>query len=233
MELFLNIIFSYPVVIYSVLFIIMILYWLVSMMGLIDFGSSEVDADMDIPSPEAGPDLDMDADAGAPEPGSAMGFFSGLLFWFGLHGIPFTIIISLLVIIGWFISSVTMQALPSPLTSGFRGALVGTGVLALSLVLSAWLSGRCISPIRRFLDRNKEDTSPKSLCGMAAIIRSGAITDLGGQAVCIKDGSTFIIQVQKLAGDRELKKDDTAYILEYHPATNTYTVISEERFKGL
>ena len=239
MDLFLYIVFSYPVVIYSILFIVVLLYWLVCATGLFDFGSSEVDADIDIAAPEADMDLDLDADvdadmdAGGAESGSTMGLFSALMFKFGLHGIPMTIIISLLVITGWFVSSVTMQFLNPYLGAGGMRFLAGTGVFSASLIAAAWLTGRVISPIRRFLDKRKEDTSAKSLCGRAATVRSGAVTERSGQVQLVKDGSTFILNAQILPGKPHPAKGDTVYILEYHQDINTYTVVSEDTFKGM
>ena len=243
MDLFLYIVFSYPVVIYSILFIVVLLYWLVCAIGLFDFGSSEVDADIDIAAPEADVDMDLDldadvdadidADAGGAESDSTMGLISGLLFKFGLHGIPMTIIISLLVISGWFVSSVAMQFLHPYLGAGSMRFLAGTGVFAASLIAAAWLTGRTISPIRRFLDKRKEDTSAKSLCGRPATVRSGAVTERGGQIQLVKDGSTFILNAQILPGEPQPAKGDTVYILEYHEGINTYTVVSKEKFRGM
>ena len=90
-----------------------------------------------------------------------------------------------------------------------------------------------ISPIRNFLDRRKEDTSSRSLCGRSATVRSGSVGLSGGQVECTKDGYTYILQVQAAPGDVALKKGDTVYILDYHPSGNVYTVVSEARFKGL
>lgn len=211
------------------MFIIVLIYWLVGILGFFDFGSTEANADLDV-------DADLEIDAGldgGDVSGVNPGFLTGLLLKFGLHGIPLTIILSFLIIFGWFFSFTTMQFVSDSLPAGPIGASAKIGVFLGALIVSAWLTGKCISPVRRFLHKNKEDTSSKRLCGSSAVVRSGTVSETSGQAVCVKDGYTFIVNVQSLPGDKELKKGDTAFILEHHPQTSTYTIVSEEKFKGI
>lgn len=240
MDVFFQVIFSYPVSVFSVLFILVLIYWLICALGFIDIGSTDPGIEVDVSGPDvdaAGPDLEADLDAGGDvDPGasgSSVGLLSGILLKFGLYGIPLTIILSFVIIIGWFLSSIVAQFWLRHMEEGLIRYLAGTGVLLLCLIASAWLTGRFISPLRRFLDKRKEDTSSKSLCGRAATVRSGVVGESGGQVECMKDGYTYILQAQALPGDKELKKGDTVYILEYHASANTYTVVSEHKFKGL
>lgn len=239
MDVFFQVIFSYPVSVFSVLFILVLIYWLVSALGFIDLGSTDAGVEVDVSGPEvdvSGPDIEADLDAGGdadPGAGSSAGLFSGILLKFGLYGIPLTIILSFVIIIGWFLSSIITQFWLLPMEAGFVRYAAGTGSLLFCLIASAWLTGRLISPLRGFLDKRKEDTSSKSLCGRPATVRSGMVGESGGQVECMKDGYTYILQVQALPGDKELKKGDTVYILEYHPSANSYTVVSESKFKGL
>ena len=236
MEVFFQVIFGYPVSIFSILFILVLIYWLICALGFIDLGSSDPGIEADVSGLEADiggleADADFDADLGGAE--SGVGVFSGLLLKFGLYGIPLTIILSFVIIIGWFLSSLVMQFWLMHLEPGILRYLAGTLVLLCSLVAASWLTGRLIGPVRRFLDRRKEDTSSKSLCGRPAMVRSGSVGSAGGQVECLKDGYTYILQARGIPGDKELKKGDTVYILEYHPGGNVYTVVSEERFKGM
>lgn len=238
MDEFLQTIFSYPVNVYSILFIVVFIYWVVCVVGgFVDFGADadadvDVDVDMDADIPDAGADMDADADVDMDAGAGNTGLLAGILFKFGLHGIPMTIIVSLIVIFGWFFSSVLMGFLLPLMPSGAMYYVAGTGVLIGCLIAGSWVAGRLISPIRNFLSRRKEDTSSKSLCGRPVTVRSGTVTEKGGQAVCVKDGYTFILHVQTLPGEPELKNGDAAYILSYHRADNTYTIVSEEKFKG-
>ena len=96
---------SFPAVVYTVLLGVVLVYWLLAIIGLVDF---EAGADVDIGA-DAGDAGDIgDAGDGRPEG------LSGLAAWlvaFGLNGVPFSIVVSLLALVGWFLTGMASLTL--------------------------------------------------------------------------------------------------------------------------
>ncbi len=78
---------QFPTVIYSTLLGIVVVYWLVAMLGLIDLDFS---GDTELA-------VDVDADI-------SVGGVTGLLLTFGLTGVPFTLVVSIIILICWLVS---------------------------------------------------------------------------------------------------------------------------------
>ena len=77
---------SYPTAIFTVLLSVVMIYWLLAMLGLVDFESSGIDLD-----------LDAHADADAADLGTIASYVVAL----GLNGVPFSVAVSLVVLIAW------------------------------------------------------------------------------------------------------------------------------------
>jgi hypothetical protein len=96
---------SFPSVIYSVLLGVVLVYWLLSLIGVVDIDSG--------PVIEA--ELHTDADA------DEIGDFASYLMALGLNGVPFSVVVSLLVLLSWTITCLAaMWLLPLVPTSLLR-----------------------------------------------------------------------------------------------------------------
>ena len=82
MDTFLHIIFSFPTVFFTFLLALSVVYWLLTMLGFV--GIEALDLDLDATDSVASLDV-----------------FSGLLFRLGLNGVPITIVVSLIALLGW------------------------------------------------------------------------------------------------------------------------------------
>ena len=122
---------SFPAVVYTVLLGVVLVYWLLAIIGLVDF---EAGADMDIgaDAADAGDAGDIgDAGDGGPEG------LSGLAAWlvaFGLNGVPFSIVVSLLALVGWFLTGMASLTLLPLVPDALRWA-AGAGVLLAAAAL--------------------------------------------------------------------------------------------------
>ena len=76
---------TFPTLLFSIALGIVLVYWLIGMIGIVDLDLS--------------PDIDLDLDIE-----SDIGGLAGFLLTFGLTGIPFTLVISIIVVICWLIS---------------------------------------------------------------------------------------------------------------------------------
>ena len=85
---------SFPTLIYTILLVVCVIYWAGAVLGLVDLDILDLDFD--------GFDA-SGGDVGADSPHSTPDVLAGLLLRFGLVGVPVTISVSILVLIGWLL----------------------------------------------------------------------------------------------------------------------------------
>lgn len=239
MQQFLNIITHYPVAIFSVLVIVSIFYWLIACLGFIDMDSG---ADLDVDIPDGGFDADMDLDIpdGGAEVGDGYdvdssgmhGSLAGLLLKLKLNGIPLPLVISLICIFGWLISYFAVLFSFSFFGVGLLRWVFGTVILAASFFLGIYFTSLVIRPARKMILKNRAAAvTSRSLVGHAVTIRS-TVGTTAGQAVCFEGGADHILLVRPHHEGQSFQRGDKAVLLEYFPETNSYSVISEDEFRG-
>ena len=198
----------YPTIVFTGLVMFVTLYWVVSLLGMadmdsVDFGESGSDA--------AVSDL------------SLTGFFTGLMLKFGLYGVPLVIILSLVSLIGWLLSYLYTSFLHQNFDSGVLYYVFGTGALIFVLVVSMWLTGIIISPIRKNIARIPKRNSANNV-GKIAIVRTLSVTDKHGEAELNDGGAGLILKVRSDNSTSLLKKGDRVMLVAYLEETNTYRV---------
>jgi len=202
----------YPTIVFTSLVMFVTLYWMVSLLGMadmdsVDFGESGSDA--------AVSDL------------SSTGFFTGLMLKFGLYGVPLVIILSLVSLIGWLLSYLYTSFLHQNFDSGVLYYVFGTGALIFVLVVSMWLTGMIISPIRKNIARIPKRNSANNV-GKIAIVRTLSVTDKHGEAELNDGGAGLILKVRSDNSTSLLKKGDRVMLVAYLEETNTYQVVPVE-----
>tara|TARA_R110000850_G_scaffold40574_2_gene104366 strand:- start:23 stop:679 length:657 start_codon:yes stop_codon:yes gene_type:complete len=202
----------YPTIVFTGLVMFVTLYWVVSLLGMadmdsVDFGESGSDA--------AVSDL------------SLTGFFTGLMLKFGLYGVPLVIILSLVSLIGWLLSYLYTSFLHQNFDSGVLYYVFGTGALIFVLVVSMWLTGMIISPIRKNIARIPKRNSANNV-GKIAIVRTLSVTDKHGEAELNDGGAGLILKVRSDNSTSLLKKGDRVMLIAYLEETNTYQVARVE-----
>jgi hypothetical protein len=141
----------------------------------------------------------------------------GFLAAAGLEGVPVTVVFSLLIALGWFLSPAGSAALDG---AGLRGgparAAAGCGVLVGALIGSWSLTWVLVRPLRRLFPQERAP-SREDFVGMLCVIRTGTVTGRFGQAeVAAPDGSTSVVQVRR-HGDEVLTAGRTALLYAYEP----------------
>lgn len=200
----------YPTFIFTGLVMFVTLYWVVSLLGMADmdtveFGESGGDTNItDLPS---------------------TGFFTGLMLKFGLYGVPLIIILSLISLIGWLLSYLYTSYLHQNFDSGVLYYVFGTGALIFVLVVSMWLTGIIISPIRKNIARIPQRNSANNV-GKIAIVRTLSVTDKHGEAELNDGGAGLILKIRSDNNDGLLKKGDRVMLVEYIHESNSYRVAS-------
>ena len=200
----------FPTVIFTGLVVFVTLYWMVSLLGMTDMDAVDI-GDMG----DLGDGSDM----------SSNGFLSGLLLKFGLYGVPLIVILTLISLIGWMLSYVYTSLLHQYLNSGILYWLFGTGALLLVLVISMWLTGIIIAPIRKNIAKIPKRNASSNI-GKTAIVRTLSVTDRHGEAELNDGGAGLILKIRPDIDEHEylLKQGDKVVLVEYVNETNTYKV---------
>lgn len=211
---------SFPTAIWTVLLLFIVFYWLIAMIGLVEIDS----LDFDLPEGfETNAEMGFDGDADV----SNLGLLAGLLVRFGLYGVPMAIILSLLSLFGWLISYYANYMVNPFFPSGMLHFAVGAGILLLSLIISAFITGIMIKPIRKWVKKIPKQTA-KTILGKVATVRTSVVNKDFGEATVEDGGAGLVLKVR--AFDADFKMGDKVVLLEYLKDDNAYRVISEAEF---
>lgn len=213
MLVFLEIVLSFPTVVFSLLLAVMVGYWLLAATGLV-----EIDA------------LDgwLGADGGdfEGEPGGV----TGPLMRLGLGGLPIMLILTVVFLLAWFICYFTDYLLLRHLPFALVRWGVGLAVLGGAFVAAVLLSAVVLRPLRRFFARLKP-LPMRSFIGQSATIRSPTVTVTQGTASVEDGGAGLILQVRDPVPDR-FKRGDRVVLIEYLADQNVYRIVAEHEFQG-
>ncbi|WP_201548869.1 hypothetical protein [Psychrobacter fjordensis] len=196
----------YPTIVFTGLVMFVTLYWMVSLLGM---------ADMDT--------VDIGDASGEGSNLTSSGFVSGLLLKFGLYGVPLIVILSLISLIGWLLSYFYTSFLHQNFDSGLLYYLFGTGALIFVLVISMWLTGIIISPIRNKIAKIPRRNAASNI-GKIAVVRTLGVTDKHGEVELNDGGAGLILKIRSDINDGSLKQGDRVMLVEYLEAANTYRV---------
>lgn len=206
----------YPTIIFTGLVMFVTLYWVVSLLGLADMDSVDLG--------DVGGDVGGEADVSNL---SSTGFFTGLMLKFGLYGVPLIIILSLISLIGWLLSYLYTSFLHQNVDSGILYYVFGTGALVFVLVISMWLTGLIISPIRKNIAKIPKRNASSNI-GKIAVVRTLSVTDKHGEAILNDGGAGLILKIRSDMSDNQLKQGDKVVLVAYLDDANTYRVTPVE-----
>jgi len=206
---FLNNIFTFPTLFFTGLLGLMLLYWLISMMGFIDFDFG-------------GDGLDFDIDASdAPS--------SGWLSKLKLDGIPVTISLSLIILFSWIICFLLVHFYRgeiSEIKQGWIETVIGFWIIILAPVLSALITGALLTPFKpifKKMGKQAEGRKASSLVGHIAKLRTNKVTMDFGDAEIENEGASLILKV-RAEEPNEMKRGDKILITKYIAEQNIYKV---------
>lgn len=207
-ETFINNISAYPTVFFTALVLFVTLYWLVALLGFVDMDVVDVGDISDI------------GDAG----NASVGLLSGILLKFGLYGVPLVVILTGIALIGWVLSYFYSSFLHAQFGHGVLHYAFGTGALMLVLVVSMWLTGLMLSPIRRHI-ANIPKRHAQSFLGQTAVVRTLTVNDRHGEAMLEDGGAGLIFKVRQLTGDDSvIVQGDNVRLVAYDQQQNVYQI---------
>ncbi|MCP4320298.1 MAG: hypothetical protein GY787_00245 [Alteromonadales bacterium] len=209
MEQFLINITSYPTIIYTILLLIVFAFWLLTVVGLFDMDILELDIDVDI---------------------SDIGGALGVLVTLGLTGVPITLVISILILYGWTISSILASLLSGfALDSDLLQFLLNSILLIMVFAFSIPLTAKTIKPLRGLFRTVNQGPTQEILMGKTCRVRSTQVDHQFGEIECIKDGASLILNARADKG-RQYKTNEQVVIIDYSKEQNTYFIVSEKDF---
>lgn len=215
---FLLTIVSFPTVIFTIVLGVAVLYWVCAAFGLLEVEILDVDP------------LNFDGQLHAHAEHSFAETFAGILLRLGLNGVPVTIIITFIAIIGWFVSYYLSYFEWLMFGYGWLRFLIGIPVFIFSLYVAVLVTAQLIKPLRKLFAKTEQFVEKKIL-GQTAIVRSSKVDSRSGEANFDDGGAGLIVKVRAI-GEQQFVRGERVVLLEYRAAEHVYNVISEAEFLG-
>lgn len=195
---------SFPTAVFSTLLAVVLFYWVLAVLGIVDFDN--------------GVDIDAGGDPGPPD----LGTIAGYVVAFGLQGIPFSIILSLLVLVSWTLSCLGGMWL-LPLLPGTGTQYAGGAILALASVsLAVPLASALARPLRGlFVTHSAIHNS--ALVGQQCKVLTQTVDEKTGRAEVAQRGANLNIRVWA-ATPNKLSRGAFARIVAYEENTSRYRI---------
>ncbi|PHM25411.1 ubiquinone biosynthesis protein UbiH [Xenorhabdus budapestensis] len=201
MALFLQNCLAFPVIILSGLLLIILFYWICAAFGLLDIDILNMDVDS------------FDATS-----------LAGWLTKLGLTGIPVTIIITLMTLIGWPLSYFSEHLMLRFIETDVLRYLLGTATLFIVGFIALLLTTILLRPLQPTLSRLNRSNSVDNLIGKVAEVRSPIVTEQRGEALMNHNGANLILQVRVPESDG-IVRGDRVVLISYDATTNSYSRI--------
>ena len=202
---------GYPTGIYTILIGVMVIFWLFAILGALD---------MDVISFES--DIDVDGEIEVPG-------FVGLMHTLGFTGVPFTIVLTILIFLAWIFSYIASAYVMPWVPTVILKVLVGTGVLVGSLLLAVPITTKVVSPLRKLAIENKAKSN-KDFLGSNCKVTSLTVDDTFGQGKVQTLGTSLVVRIRAPAPN-EIKKGDIVRPISYDERDNVFHVISNKEFE--
>ena len=207
---------TFPTLLYSILLAFCVVYWLLAATGLVDndtiHGLLHHHDGLDGIHTHHHDGVVDDA---------------GVIARLGLSGVPFMLILSVLVFFGWLITYfaqlLVLQFLPDPLR-----ILAGIGVLLAALLPGVVLTSLLLRPVARLIMKLRPPVPP-SILGKAGNVISPQVTDSEGRAEFDDGGAGLILQVRAPPGTT-FRRGDRVVLLSFDAQAHAYAVMSESEF---
>jgi hypothetical protein len=224
---FLTLVFSLPVLPFTVLLILVFLYWTLVIVGALAPDSLHIDvngdvsADVDVGDVDAGNadvgDADA-ADAGHVEAGGS--FLASMLHFVNVGEVPLMVVASFFVFSLWASTLISNHYLGSTL-----GAFVSIIMLVPNVIASALVAKFLTTPFKfMFKHINEGIAAPAKIVGKTCIIKTPSADDRSGQAEMKTDSSPLLLNVRTKPGE-SLAKGDEALVVAHDAERDTYTVV--------
>jgi hypothetical protein len=214
---------------FSVMLILMSLYWIMVILGVLDIDLFDIDldsgletdidfdADADI---DIGTDIDADGDVDIGAEIAGGGMFRSILHFFYIGEVPIMLLFSIFTMCIW-----AFVILGNYYFNNNGGFIAALPVYLVSTVASLFVAKIFAMPLRvLYTMLNKDKNLIKNVVGRLCRVTTTQVSaDRMGQAEIKTKGAPVILNV-KAQGDSILKKGDEAVIVEQDKATGVYYI---------
>ena len=210
----LNILTEWPTIVYSVLLCVALLYWLLGIVGLVDV--SHHGLDFDHGGPEVHGDLHGDAHAEGDHYAVTL----------SLTGVPLSLVLTLLAILGWTTTALVTRYLLPLLPGGLTRTLIGLLVLVLALIPAIFFTALFSRPLRRLFVAHPAPSN-ESLIGLQCRVTTLKVTENFGQGEVASRGASYNIKIAAKEPNT-LHKGSMTSVVSYDQHTRRYLVEPDE-----
>lgn len=218
MESFFDVISSYPTNIFTIVLGIMLVFWIFAILGMFDIDIFPSD------SGEDGLVTDIELDGEIPG-------FIGLLHTLGLTGVPLTLVISIIALIGFTLCYFSSVWILIPLDSDLIRYLGGSALLAASLAFALPVTAQIIKPMKPLFVKHFAP-SKRDYIGHVCVVTSSSVNSEFGIGIVETSGPPIQVDI-RAQGEEIHSKGDSLRIADYDAGKDTFDVISEEKFQQL
>lgn len=195
---FIQQVFVFPTVFFTALLVLVVLYWLSTVLGVFGIDALESDWETDV-EPEG---------------------IGSWLTKFKLDGIPLTMMLSFIILVSWVFSFLAVHFIYPMLPEGWVQIMVGFWLLLLIPILAAALVSPLLQPLKPLFKKTKEVTSDDRI-GLRVTIRTGHVNETFGEAELADGGAGLILKV-RASEPNTFKRGETSILRSYDTTTNTY-----------
>lgn len=195
-------------IVFTFLLVLVVLYWLMVIIGAMDFGSFDIDFDLDV-------DVDVEADVNV----AGGGGISGALHWFNFGKLPFMVIMSFVILSMWAGSVLANYYF------GNGSILFALGFLVPNLVLGLLFAKIITGPLIPVFEKMESGIKAVDYVGMLCKLVLPATNSKMGQAEVLIDDNRLLINVkmEKESSD-SLDKGSEAIILQKQKNKSYYII---------
>ena len=216
MEAFFANIFSYPTVFFTVILLVLAVYWLFAILGMVDIDVLDLDMDVDA-------DVDVDLEG--------MTGLAGLLVTLGLTGVPVTVVMTLLALLAWLLSYFAVHLLFFWEHGSLMSYLVGSALIPAAIAVAIPVTAQLIKPLKPLFRKVYTPPPDKVLLGRSCKVRSTRVDERFGEAIADLHGASLILRIRGEA-EKNLQRGDPVVLIEYRPDDNSYWVVPEAEFNN-
>lgn len=213
---FMDAVTGYPTAIYTVLLGVVLIYWVLAVLGMVDIEHAGVDFHVEAPHVHTHADGDS----------SDIGHIASYVVAFGLNGVPFSVAVSLLVLVSWTVCCLGGEWLLPLVPTVPLKLVAGTVLLVASAVIAIPVTAVAIRPLKGLFVSHTA-VSNAALVGQACRVVTGVVNEKDGRAEISRRGASLNIRVWAPTPNT-LKRGSHALILEYDEVAGRYLIAAHE-----
>jgi len=207
---------------FTIMLIVVVLYWMTVIVGALDVSVLDFDLDLDADADldfDADADLDVDAEGGDVDGAHSSGEgLRAVLRYLNMGEVPVTIVVTFFVLSSW-----TISVLANWYLNRSASVLFGLLVFVPNVLVSAHIAKYAAVPFRAvFRQLDKGTSRTEDMIGKRCTVTTTEATESFGRAAIEAKGPPIILNVR--TENETLKKGDGAVIVAFNEEAGVYII---------